>query len=146
MKRLLIALVLAATVHPANGGAGKVRYPFVSPLQIIDATHFQRRNAAEIEVFILSRTSGGLLTFYLNGQPVAKLSGGEAIRLYLSPGRYRFGVIPFSHVVLSSMWEMNADVKRNAPRFYRIFQSSGFTSSGGNAVYEIAPLKNAEAQ
>jgi hypothetical protein len=145
MKRLLIALVLAATVYPASGGAGKVRYPFVSPLQIIDATYFQRHNAGEIEVFVLSQASGGLLTFYLNGQPVAKLSGGEAIRLYLSPGRCRFGVIPSSHVVLSSLWEMNADVARNAPRFYRIFPSGG-RNSGWGAAFEIAPLKNAEAQ
>jgi hypothetical protein len=145
MKRLLIVLALAATSYPTSGGAAKVRYPFISPLQIIDATHFQRRNAGEIEVFILSQASGGLLTFYLNGQPVAKLSGGEAIRLYLSPARYRFGVIPYSHVVLFSLWEMNADVTRNAPRFYRIFNSGG-RNSGWGAAFEIAPLKNAQSQ
>lgn len=145
MKRLLIALVLAATVYPASGGAGEVRYPFVSSSQIIDATHFRRCNAAEIEVFILNQASEGLLIFYLNRQPVAKLNGGEAIRLYLSPGRCRFGVIPSSHVVLSSLWEMNAEVARNTPRLYRIFRSGGH-NSGWGASFEIAPLENAEAQ
>lgn len=145
MKWLLIALALAASSYPISG-APTARYSHIAPLQIIDATYSQRHNAGEIEVFILSQTSGGLLIFYLNGQPVAKLEGGEFIRLYLSPARYRFGVIPYSHVVLSSMWEMKADVSRNSPRYYRIFQSSGFTSSGGNAVYEIAPLKNAQSQ
>jgi hypothetical protein len=119
-----------------------VRVSSIPPLQIIDATHFHRRNAGEIEVVILRQAFRGLLTFYLNGQPVAKLGQSEAIRLYLSPARYRFGVIPSSHFVLSSLWEMNADVTRDTPQFYRIFQSSGFTSSGGNAVFEISPLKS----
>lgn len=30
--------------------------------------------------------------FYLNGRHVANLANGEALRLYLSPGTYRFGV------------------------------------------------------
>ena len=145
MKRLLMVLALAATGCTTSEGTGAVRVPFVPPGQIIDATHFHRRNAGEIEVFILCQASEGLLTFYLDRQPVAKLSGGEAIRLYLSPGRHRFGVIPSSQVVLYSLWEMNADVARKGPRFYRIFPSGG-RNSGWGASFEIAPLKNTQAQ
>jgi hypothetical protein len=140
MKRLLIVVVFAVTGCTTSERTVEVRVSSIPPLQIIDATHFHRRNAGEIEVVILRQAGGGLLIFYLNGQPVAKLDRGEAIRLYLSPARYRFGVIPSSHAVLSSLWEMNADVTRDTPQFYRIFQSSGFTSSGGNAVFEISPL------
>ena len=142
MKRLLIALALAASIHPGSAGAGKAKFLFVPPSQIIDARHFERHNAGEVEIFILNGASGGLLNFCLNGQPLAKLSGGEAIPLYLSPGRYRFGVIPSSHIVLYSLWEMNADVGRNAPRFYQIFNSGG-RNSGWGASFEITPVKGA---
>src|SRR5205085_12688221 len=115
------------------------------PDRIIDAAHFHRRKVGEIEVIILTQESAGLLTFYLDGQPVAKVIQGEAIRIYLSPGRYRFGIIPSSHVVLSSLWEMNADVAKNAPQFYRIFNSGG-RNSGWGASFEIAPYNNAQLQ
>ena len=138
-------LALAATGCTASEGADAVRFSFVPPDRIIDGTHFYRRNAGEIEVFVLSEAAEGLLTFYLKGQPVAKLNGGEVIRLYLSPGHYRFGVLPATHVVLSPLWEMNADVARNAPRIYRIFRSGG-RNSGWGASFEIAAITNAEAQ
>lgn len=140
-----MVLALVATGSSTGKGADAEPFSFVPPSQIIDTTHFHRRNAGEIEVIVLGRAPGGLLVFYLNGHPVAKLTGGEVIRLYLSPGRYRFGVIPSSHVVLSPLWEMNAEVPRNGPRFYQIFPSGGH-NSGWGASFEIAPLKNVEVQ
>jgi len=68
--------------------------PLVPPKQIVDATHLQRRSADDIEVVVLSQSGGSsLMTFQLNRRPIAKLRQGEAILLYLSPARYRFGVI-----------------------------------------------------
>src|SRR5436190_18329600 len=98
MKRSLILLALIATGSFTNGAPGTVQVALVPPDRIIDAAHFHRRKVGEIEVIILTQESAGLLTFYLDGQPVAKVIQGEAIRIYLSPGRYRFGIIPSSHV------------------------------------------------
>ena len=78
------------------------------------------------------------MTFQLDRKPLARLHRGEAIRLYLRPGRYRFGVVPMFNAILPSTSEVNADVRGPGPQFYRIFMSAGFTSSGGNAVYDIA--------
>jgi hypothetical protein len=145
MKWLLMVLALIATGSLANAAPGTIQVPLVPSERIIDATHFYRRTATEIEVAILAQESAGLLTFYLDGQPVAKVSQGEAIRLYLSPGRHRFGIIRSSHVVLSSLWETDADVARNAPQFYRIFHSGG-RNSGWGASFEIAPVRNAQSK
>jgi len=140
MKGLLVfALVVAGC---ANGErSGGVRVPLVPPKQIVDATHLQRRSADDIEVVVLSQSGGSsLMTFQLNRRPIARVRQGEAILLYLSPARYRFGIIPYSHAALYSLSEITVDLTQNAPQIYRIFQSSGFTSSGGNAVFEIAPV------
>jgi hypothetical protein len=106
----------------------------------MDATHFHRRSGDEIEVIIVQQAQD-LMTFFLNRQPIAKLGQGEAMRLYLSPGRYRFGAILVVNWVLSPLAEMNANVTPDTRQLYRIFQSSGFTSSGGNAVFEISQVK-----
>jgi hypothetical protein len=111
----------------------------VPAAQVIDATHLRRHSNDEIEVVVVQQVRGsGLLTFHLNGRAVAKLDYADWICLYLSPGRYRFGVDPSYNFGRSGFWEMNADVSRSTHLVYRIFQSAGFTSSGGNAVYEIS--------
>jgi hypothetical protein len=144
MKRLFIYLVLAVITCPAGKSAPTIiRAARVPTAQIIDASHFQRRSKDEIETVIVHQTRGaGLLTFYLNGQPIAKLGRGEGIRLYLSPGRYRFGVASSHYSGGTGFWQTNADISRNTHQIYRIFQSAGFTSSGGNAVYEISRFKS----
>jgi hypothetical protein len=140
MTRLFLLFGLALTgCTTSQTGPTVIRASLVSPAQIIDRTHLQRRTNDEIEVDVVQQTRGaGLLTFFLNGQPIAKLDYGEMLRLYLSPGRYRFGVAPSHYFGGTGFWQMNADVTRNTHQIYRIFQSAGFTSSGGNAVYEIA--------
>src|SRR5438128_2536999 len=101
MSRLLIVLALAAAGYVSRERAVAGLASFVPSGRIIDATHLHRRSADEIEIIIVREASGGgLLIFHLNRQPIAKLDAGEMIRLYLSPGRYRFGVMPESHVAL----------------------------------------------
>ena len=144
MKRLFIYVALVVISCPASKSAPAIiRAVPVPAAQIIDASHFERHSKDEIETVIVHQTRGaGLLTFYLNGQPVAKLGRGEGVRLYLSPGRYRFGVASSHYSGGTGFWQTNADVSRNTPQIYRIFQSAGFTSSGGNAVYEISRFKS----
>ena len=109
----------------------------VPKTQIFDASLTQRHSKNEVEVYIVQGASRQLLTFQLNGQPVVKLASGEAVVLYLNPSRYRFGVVPSHFSGDTFLWQTNADVSRNPPQVYLIFQSAGFTSSGGGAVYEI---------
>lgn len=144
MKRVVAYLALTVISCPASQSAPTVnRIAAVPAAQIIDASHFQRRSKDEIETVIVHQTRGaGLLTFYLNGHPIAKLGRGEGIRLYLSPGRYRFGVASSHYSGGTGLWQTNADISRNTPQIYRIFKSAGFTSSGGNAVYEISRFKS----
>jgi hypothetical protein len=78
------------------------------------------------------------MTFQLDRKPLARLHRGEAIRLFLRAGRYRFGAVPMFNAILPSTSEINADVRGAGRQVYRIFQSAGFTSSGGNAAYDIA--------
>ena len=99
----------------------------------------QRHSNREIEVIVVQQArGGGLLTFHLNGEAVAKLAYADWVRLYLPPGRYRFGVAPSVNFGRATFWQTNAEVSPETRQLYRIFQSAGFTSSGGNAVYEIA--------
>ncbi|MEO5720399.1 MAG: hypothetical protein ABIR71_02885 [Chthoniobacterales bacterium] len=139
--RLLLVVVLALSRVAASSAAEKApgrTVPLVAPSQIIDATHLNRRNPGEVEVVILNLATGKEMTFQVERKPVAKIRSGHAFRFFLTPGRYRFGIIPTHQVPLTPYWEMRADVKGAATQLYRIFQSSGFTSSGGNASYEIA--------
>lgn len=140
MKRLFIILGLAvSSCTTSQGPSIVIRASSVSAAQIIDATHLHRHTVDEIEVVVVQQVRGeGLLTFHLNGQPMAKLAPDEMIRFYLSPGRYRFGIAPSYNFGRSGFWEMNTDVSQNTKQVYRVFQSAGFTSSGGNAVYEIS--------
>jgi hypothetical protein len=105
----------------------------------LDATHLQRHSNNEVEVIIVQQARGsGLLNFHLDGRPVAKLDYGDWMRLYLEPRHYRFGIAP-SNFGRAIFWQMTAEVSAKGPRVYKIFRSAGFTSSGGNAVYEISP-------
>jgi hypothetical protein len=107
--------------------------------QLIDATHLRRQTRDELEVVIVHQARGaGLLTFLLNGRAIAKLGYADWVRLYLSPGRYRFGAIPSFNFGRGISVEAAAEVTAKTRQLYRIFQSAGFTSSGGKAVYEIS--------
>jgi hypothetical protein len=140
MKLLGILLALAVSICSASAGRPlEIRGSPVSAAQVIDATHLQRHSKSEIEVVVVQQVRGsGLLTFHLNGRAIVKLAYADWTCLYLSPGRYRFGVVPSYNFGRSAFREMSADVSRNGQQVYRIFQSAGFTSSGGNAVYEIS--------
>jgi hypothetical protein len=132
--------MLAVTICSANARRPlEIQASSVSAAQVVDATHLRRHSNNEIEVVVVQQVPGsGLLTFHLNGRAVVKLAHADWTRLYLSPGRYRFGVVPSYNFGRSNFWEMTAEVSRNSQQVYRIFQSAGFTSSGGNAVYEIS--------
>lgn len=139
MKRLFILLVLCGTICDAPAGRRFEIHGWPVPsTQIVDATHLRRNSKDEVEVVIVQQARRGLLTLHLNSRAVAKLEYAEFIRLYLPPGRYRFGVAPSYPFGRGSSPAMKADVRGNTRQVYRIFQSAGFTSSGGNAVYEIA--------
>jgi hypothetical protein len=140
MKRLSILLALVVTVSTTSARRPlEIRKSPVSATQVIDATHLRRHSKEEIEVVVVQQAHGtGMLDFNLDGRAIVKLAYGDWTILYLSPGRYRFGVVPSNNFGRATSWEMNADVSQNNRQLYRIFQSAGFTSSGGNAVYEIA--------
>jgi hypothetical protein len=142
MKRLCVLLVLFGTICDAPARRRlEIRASPVPSAQVIDATHLRRHSKGDIEVVIVQQARPGLLTFHLDGRAIAKLDYAEWIRLYLSPGRYRFGVVPSYSFGRGSSPEMKADVRANSRQTYRIFQSAGFTSSGGNAVYEVARIE-----
>lgn len=140
MKRLSVVLLLALTIGKASAGRHLEILPSpVASTQVINATNLRRHSKDEIEVVIAQQVRGsGQLTLNLNGQAVAKLGYADWVRLYLSPGRYRFGIVPSYSFGRGISPEMTADVSLNTRQLYRIFKSAGFTSSGGNAVYEIA--------
>lgn len=130
----------------ARGRTIELRASPIPSSQVIDATHLRRHSRDEVEVVIVQQArGGGLLTFHLNGRATAKLGHGECVRLYLEPRHYRFGVAPSPNFGRAVFWQMTAEVSPKELQLYRIFQSAGFTSSGGNAVYEISrtdfPLK-----
>lgn len=141
MRCFLILLALASAASAYGKDSAAVRLPAVPPDRIIDPSHSERRSREDIEVLIFNQHGVGLMTFQLNRKPVAKLRRREAIRLYLRPARYRFGVVPVFNATLPSTSEINAEVGGEGPQLYRIFKSAGFTSSGGNALYEIALVK-----
>ena len=136
----MLLLTLVLTIGSASAKKPlEARVPLVPDAQVIDAAHLRRNAKDEIEVVVVQRARGaGLLTFHLNGRPTAKLGYGEGLRLYLAPGRYRFGVAPSHYYGGTGFWQTNVDVSANTRQVYRIFKSAGFTSSGGNAVYEIS--------
>jgi hypothetical protein len=141
MKLRAILLVLAVTICSASAARRiEIHAAPVAASQVIDATHLRRHAKNEVEVSVVQQARGsGQLMFHLNGLAVAKLAYADWIQLYLPPGRYRLGVVPAHNFGRAGLWEMNVDLSGSKPRIYKIFQSSGFTSSGGNAVYEIAP-------
>ncbi len=145
MQRLLVILALTAvgvsSVHAQEGR----KFTAIPADQVIDDSVVRRHSSAEVEISVLQAACGELLTFCLNGRAVAKLAGSQMVPLYLTPGRYRFGVVPsYNFGRGQGLQQMNADITREPRQFYRIFQSGGFTSSGGNAVYEVSSLKNAQ--
>ena len=107
---------------------------------MVDVRRLVRSDPKEREVVIIN-SGAGMLMFHLDRRPVASVARREALRLYLLPGRYRFGVRPTSHALTPAMFEINAEVSDDDRQLYRVFQSSGFTSSGGNAALDIAPVK-----
>ena len=142
MRRLFILFVLCGTICDAPAGRRfEIHGRPVPSTQVVDTTHLRRHSKVEVEVVIVQQARPGLLTLHLDSRAVAKLDYAEFIRLYLPPGRYRFGVAPSYSFGRGSSPEMKADVRGNRRQIYRIFQSSGFTSSGGNAVYEIARIE-----
>lgn len=140
MRTLFTFLALAAAACFAADKPQSRSFPLLQPAQIMDASYSTRHNAKEVEVVILNLASKQM-TFQLERKPIAKITPGYAFRLYLSPGDYRFGIVPTYQVPLTAYWEMRAGVTGKETQLYRIFQSSGFTSSGGNAGYEIAYIK-----
>ena len=140
VRCLSVLLALLAMIASANAKRRlEMRASAIPDTQVIDATHLRRTGQEQVEVVIVQQAKGsGLLLFHLNGRATAKLAYGEWMRLYLQPGRYRFGVLPSPNFGRATFWEMSADVSGKATQVYRIFQSAGFTSRGGNAVYEIA--------
>jgi hypothetical protein len=138
-----VAILLAVVAASSPAFAGKAIEIHESPIsrsQILDAIHLQRHSNDEVEVIIVQQARGsGLLSFHLDGRPVAKLDYADWVRLYLKPRRYRFGVAPSPNFGRAIFWQMTAEVSPKSPHVYKIFQSAGFTSSGGNAVYEISP-------
>jgi hypothetical protein len=135
----LLVAVFAASFPAFAGKAIEIHESPISRGQILDPTHLQRHSNNEVEVIIVQQARGsGLLSFHLDGRPVAKLDYGDWVRLYLEPRHYRFGVAP-SNFGRAIFWQMTADVSPKKPHVYKIFQTAGFTSSGGNAVYEISP-------
>jgi hypothetical protein len=140
-KFLIILLALFAMIASANAKRRlEIKATPIPEAQVIDATHLRRTGREQVEVFVVQQAKGaGLLVFHLNGRATAKLEYADWIRLYLRPGRYRLGVSPSPNFGRATFWEMSADVTGKTEQIYRIFQSAGFTSSGGNAVFEIAP-------
>jgi hypothetical protein len=135
----ILVAVFAASFPTFAGKAIEIHESPISRNQVLDPTHLQRHSNNEVEVIIVQQARGsGLLSFHLDGRPVAKLDYGDWVRLYLEPRHYRFGVAP-SNFGRAIFWQMTADVSPKKPRVYKIFQTAGFTSSGGNAVYEISP-------
>jgi hypothetical protein len=147
VRILAILLAVFAASFPAFAGKQiEARESPISRKQILDPTHLQRHSNRDVEVIIVQQVrSSGLLSFYLDGQPVAKLGYADWVRLYLEPRRCRFGVAPSPNFGRATFWQMTAEISPKSSRVYKIFQSAGFTSSGGNAVYEITqvdfPLK-----
>lgn len=142
MKLPAVLLLLAIAISSASAARKRIEIHVepVAASQVMDATHLRRHAKNEVEVTVIQQVRGsGQLMLHLNGLAVAKLAYADWIQLYLPPGRYRLGVAPAHNFGRAGLWEMNADLSGNKPRIYKILQSSGFTSSGGNAVYEIAP-------
>jgi len=139
--RAISSILLCLLPFSAVDGGRPIEF-HASPVpstQVIDATHLRRHAKDELEMVIVQQARGaGLLTFHLNGRAIAKLDYADWVRLYLSPGRYRLGVTPASNFGRGASVETSADVTAKTRQVYRIFQSAGFTSSGGNAVYEIS--------
>jgi hypothetical protein len=142
VRTLAILLAVVAASSPAFAGkAIEIRESPISRNQVLDPTHLQRHSPSEVEVIIVQQARGsGLLSFHLDGRPVAKLDYGDWVRLYLEPRRYRFGVAPSPNFGRAIFWQMTAEIAPKSRQLYKIFQSAGFTSSGGNAVYEISPV------
>jgi len=144
MRHLLLFLALVTTGVAVGAEAPGRRVPTIPAKQIIDASPLQRSSAEQVLIGVFAQAGGGLFTFYLDRKPIAQLGRSQGILLYLGPGTHRFGVIPSSRTVLHTVWETKVEItKQSAGEVYRIFQSSGFTSSGGNAVFEIDLMKGA---
>jgi len=141
MKFPGVLLLLAVTICSASAAKRiEIHATPVAASQVMDATHTRRHAKNEVEISVVQQVRGsGQLMLHLNGLAVAKLAYADWIQLYLPPGRYRLGVAPAHNFGRAGLWEMNVDLSGNKPRIYKILQSAGFTSSGGNAVYEIAP-------
>jgi hypothetical protein len=143
-RRQLPAYLAAIAACLPLHAAPTMKFAPVPAGRILDPTHFERRSPEQAEVLIFRpgrlRTGGDLLSFHLNRKPIATFQAGEALRLFLEPGSHRFGVLPTSNPGLYRIAEIIAEVKKvpvDERQIYRVFQSSGFTSSGGNAVFEI---------
>ena len=147
IQLLATAIILAGCLSGHAAPPGKVA--LVPPKRVSDATHFERRSAEEVEVVIAQlwpvmgarARQNRLLAFQLNRKPVATFFAGEAVRLYLRPGRYRLGVIPTSNPHLHRVTEIEIQVTKGTRMLYRVFQSAGFTSGFGEAVFEFERVR-----
>ena len=140
MRSVAALIGFVALISVTSGASETFRVPLVPESRVADVRRLVRGNPKEREVVILN-SDAQMLVFHLDRRPVASVARGEALRLYLLPGRYRFGVRPTSHALTPTMTEINAEISKDERQLYRIFQSSGFTSSGGNAALDIAPMK-----
>ncbi len=124
--------------------ANATEIPLIPSDQVIVRDYFVRHTPAEIEVIVLrNRIYDGLITLSVNGRAIAKFAQGQAIRLYLRPGSYRFGVVPSYSWGGAHYNESRVEITPQPQRqLYVVYQSSGFTSSGGSAVYEVSRVEN----
>jgi hypothetical protein len=139
--RSLILLAGVALLHSASGGDVKLTdLPKVPASRIVQAKYLQRSDPSQSEVVILNGAPN-LFVLLLDRQPIATIARRETLLLYLPPGRYRLTMREVRQVLVSAPAEVVVEVKPNTLIGYSLVQSSGFTSSGGNATYDFRPLE-----
>ncbi len=144
VKKLVIFAALCAVACAASAKPKRVYASPILPKQILDSTHLERHQADEVEIIVvreghpMRKRSSDQLIFQLDRKAIARLYQDQLIRFYLPPGRHRFGVIPASNPGLYRVSELEVEIGNGKSSVFRIFQTGGFTSSGGKDVFDIA--------
>ena len=96
-----------------------------------DASYSKRHAPADVEVLIKRDlavdSSSVAVRFFINDRLIAVLDNGEMARVYLKPGKYKLGIVPFQLQEWPSV-AIDADLSGSQPQTYRIYpnESPGF--------------------
>ena len=132
MKWLAALFIMVVVSGCATAPVSKNETREIAADKWYDASYSKRHAPTDAEVLIKRDlavdSSSVAIRFFVNDHLIAVMDNGEMARIYLKPGKYKIGIVPFQLQEWPSV-EMDADISGSQPQTYRIYpnKSSGPT-------------------